>query len=461
MTAATQMKSVTERLAEWVVDAKYEDLPAAGVERVKERFLDTLGVQAVGMSLSTGRVMSAWVKAQNSTPEASVVAGGYKTTAWLAALANATAGHAIDFDDSSMFSSHPSNPLTSAILALGEKLGCSGQDAILAFNVGWEVICRTNNPCQHPMGHTLLSFAWHNQGFQPALGVAALSAKLMGLSVDETRMALGNAASTMAGMHKNAGSDTKPFHAGNPAMHGIMAAELVAAGFTANEDIFDGHRGAAMLMSRELGNAEQIMDGLGTWDLATNGSWIKIYACNGGGQWSQAAMRKILDRHPLTADEIDSIEVDIHSYLTSELPFHLPQTGLEAKFSTEYDVAAIVLDGRAGMRQYTDAMVQRPEAQELMKRIVLHEETGDFLPRHHSSWVVVNLKNGERLEGFADTVKGQPQDPLSQDEIAEKFHDCAGEIFGEAQRSKIVELCWNLDSVDNLRQIGDAVRSIE
>ena len=92
MTAATEMKSVTERLAEWVVDARYEDLPAAGVERVKERFLDTLGVQAVGMSLSTGQVMSAWVKAQNSTPEASVVAGGYKTTAWLAALANATAG---------------------------------------------------------------------------------------------------------------------------------------------------------------------------------------------------------------------------------------------------------------------------------------------------------------------------------------------------------------------------------
>ena len=84
---------------------------------------------------------------------------------------NATAGHALDFDDSAMFSSHPSNPLTAAVLAVGEKLGSSGQDLVLAFLVGWEVICQTNKPCETPAGNTLLIRGWHNQGFQPALGL--------------------------------------------------------------------------------------------------------------------------------------------------------------------------------------------------------------------------------------------------------------------------------------------------
>src|SRR5207245_291075 len=115
-----------------------------------------------------------WVRDQAAAPGCTVVANRFRTTASLAALVNATAGHALDFDDSATFSSHPSNPLTASILALGEKLGSSGADAVLAFLVGWEVICQTNKPCAHPHGNTLLQKSWHNQGFQPALGVAAV-----------------------------------------------------------------------------------------------------------------------------------------------------------------------------------------------------------------------------------------------------------------------------------------------
>ena len=447
---------MTERLAEWIVQAEYNDVPPAGVQRVKERVLDSLGTQLAGMTVPTGQTIAGWVRSQQAKEESTVVAGGFKTSTHLAALVNATAGHALDFDDSATFSSHPSNPLTAAVLAVGEKLGSSGQDLVLAFLVGWEVICQTNKPCETPAGNTLLIRGWHNQGFQPALGCAAAASKLMRLDLDQTRMAIGNAASTMSGLHKNCGSDTKPFHGGNPPMHGIMAAELVASGFTANKDILDGSWGAARLMGLEGGEAEKVLDGLGTWDLATHGSMLKLHACNGGGFWAQAALENFLRRRPTSPDEIDSIEVHISGFLMDELPHHLPQTGLEAKFSIEYDLATIALTGRAGVREYTDAMVRRPEAQDFMKRVSYVPLGGDLW---RGTRIVITLNNGEKFEETATKYHGQADDPLSETEIADKFQDCAEGVLAKNQRGHVVDLCWHLDQLDNVAKIADVVRA--
>jgi 2-methylcitrate dehydratase PrpD len=447
---------VTEQLAEFVVDARYEDLPSIGVHRVKERLLDSFGTQFAGMGVPTGQRMATWVEALGASGTSSVVGGGFTTAAPLAALVNATAGHALDFDDSSMFSSHPSNPLTAAILAVGESQDISGQDAILAFMVGWEVICQTNAPCQQPEGHVMLLRGWHNQGFQPALGIAAITSKLMGLDTLQTRMAIGNAASTMSGLHKNAGSDTKPFHAGNPALHGIMAAELVAGGFTANPDILDGEWGVARMLGLDVGEAEKILDGLGSWDLARNGSWIKVNACNGGTQWAMAVMQSILAKHPAGPQDIESIEVHLSRLLIDELHQHKPQTGLQAKFSIEYAVTTIVLDGRGGVRQFTDPMVLRPEAQDLMARVRYVVLEGELWK---GTRVIVEFKDGQTIDESATTAHGQPADPLTEAEIAEKFHDCAAGMLPEPQRNAIAEMCWNLESLDTMRQMGDIVRT--
>ena len=140
------MTSVTEQLAEWIAKAGHDDLPEVGIHRVEERFIDSLGVQFAGLSVSTGQIITKWVRAQGGTPESTVVGGGFKSTASLATLANATAGHALEFDDIATFSGHYANPLTAATLAVGEKLDASGRDVILAWMIGWEVICQTAKP---------------------------------------------------------------------------------------------------------------------------------------------------------------------------------------------------------------------------------------------------------------------------------------------------------------------------
>jgi 2-methylcitrate dehydratase PrpD len=446
--------SVTEQLAEWIVKADYADVPVDGVERVRDRVLDSLGVMFAGMSVSTGRIMRDWVKAQGGTPDSTVVASGFKTTAPFATLANSSAGHALEFDDIATFGGHFANPLTAATLAVAEKVGSSGRDAVLAWLVGWDVIAQTSKPCSSPQGNSLLSRGWFNQGFQPALGVAALAAKLIGLDVLQTRMALGNAAAAMGGLLKNRGSDTKSFQAGNAAMHGVTAAELVALGFTANADILDGDIGVARLLGLEDGDPEKVLDGLGTWDMATNGSTIRLHACCGASHWGQDALLKILQRRPTAPDEIDSIGIEIDEFLLPMVPYHDPQTGLEAKYSLEYDLATIALDGRAGLHQYSDGAVQRPEARALMERVTIHPVTE---VRRPESRVVLTLKSGEQLEESVNVSHGSPSDPLTDAEIVGKFHECSEALLPEAQREHVIDLCRRLDALENVRELTDAI----
>ena len=326
MTSATN-GSVTEQMAEWIVKVDDADVPAVAVERVRNLVLDSLGNQFAGMSVSTGRLLSEWVRAQGGAPVCTVTARDFKTTPAFATLVNGAASHALENDDIATFSSHPNSPLTAASIALGEKLGCSGREVVTAWVIGWEITAQTMKVCLGPRGNELINRGWFNQGFQETLGVAALAARLLKLDVDQTRMALGHAASAMAGMMKNRGTDTKGFSAGSAAMHGVIAAELAAMGFTADRDILDGELGVARLLGLENGDPEKMLDGLGSWDLATRGSTIRLHACCGAAHWSMDALQQILRDRPVAPDEIEAIDVEIPEFLTDMVPFHAPRTG--------------------------------------------------------------------------------------------------------------------------------------
>jgi 2-methylcitrate dehydratase PrpD len=309
--------------------------------------------------------------------------------------------------------------------------------------------------CLGPAGNELINRGWFNQGFQETLGVAGLAAKLLELDVEQTRMALGHAASAMAGMMKNRGSDTKGFTAGSAAMHGVIAAELAAMGFTANADIIDGDLGVARLLGLEQGDPELVLDGLGSWDMATRGATIRLHACCGAAHWSMDALQKIVQRRPTAPGEIESIEVTINDFLTDMVPYHAPQTGLEAKYSLEYAMAAVALDGRAGMYQYSDDAVRRPEAQELMRRVVTVPASGGPL----GSRVVMKLTNGEVVEESVDRSHGTPADPLTRDERLGKFHECASALASESQRNEVIGICERLDELESVRELTNAIGS--
>jgi 2-methylcitrate dehydratase PrpD len=445
-------RSVTEQVAEWIVKVDAADVPAAATERVRKLVLDSLGNQFAGMSVPTGRRLTEWIRAQGGTPVCTVTAHDFKTTAAYATLANGAASHALENDDIATFSSHPNSPLTAAALALSEKLDAPGRDFALAWVIGWEITAQTMKVCLGPRGNELINRGWFNQGFQETLGVAALAARLMKLDVEQTRMALGNAASAMSGMMKNRGTDTKGFTAGSAAMHGVIAAELAALGFTADRDILDGEFGVARLLGLDAGDPEKMLDGLGSWDLATRGSTIRLHACCGAAHWSMDALQQILRQRSVTPDEIATIDAEIPEFLTDMVPVHEPRNGLEAKYSLEYDLVAIALDGRAGIHQYTDDAVQRPAAQALMARVNTIPVNGPLESR-----VVLTLKSGERLEATVNRAYGNPADPLTDDEVLGKFHECAGTLASASQRARVIDLCARLETLASARELAGAI----
>jgi 2-methylcitrate dehydratase PrpD len=354
---------------------------------------------------------------------------------------------------------HPANPLTAATLAMGEKCGSSGREMVLAWMVGWEIIRQTCKPCTAGGRNTLMDFGWFNQGFQSALGIAAACGVLMGFDERQVRLAFGNAATGMSGMMKNRASDSKGIVAGNGAMHGVMAAELVAAGFTANDHVLDGDDGVLRMLARDIGDPMTALDGLGTWDLALNGSTIKRYASCAAGHWAQDALQQALAARPTDPADIEAIEVHQPGFLMDSLPFDLPQTGLQGKYSVQYDVVAIALDGEAGMYQYTDEKVLRPEAQDLMQRVTVVPVEIDRARPQLAARVVVKLRNGDEFEETVAEHIGRPANPLSHEQLETKFHECAAQILDEGQRKTALDLCWGLETLEQVSVLADAVRA--
>ena len=445
-------RSVTEEVATWIVEVDGVDVPSVAVERVRHLVLDSIGNQFAGMAASTGHLLSTWVRSQGGSAKSTLTAQDFKSTAALATLANSAASHALENDDIATFSSHPSSPLTAAALAVGEQRRCLGRELVVAWAIGWEVTAQTMKVCLGPRGNELINRGWFNQGFQETLGVAALVSRLMRLDVDQTRMALGHAASAMAGMMKNRGTDTKGFTAGSAAMHGVMAAELAALGFTADRDILDGELGVARLLGLEHGDPAKVGDGLGSWDLATRGSTIRLHACCGAAHWSMDALQHILQRRPVAPEEIEAIDVEIPGFLTDMVPIHQPRSGLEAKYSLEYDLAVVSLDGRAGIHQYSDEALQRPEAQRLMDRVTTIPTDGPLQSR-----VVLTLRDGECLEEVVSCTHGNPADPLTETERLGKFHECARTLASDAQCDQIVDLTSRLESLTDVSELAEAL----
>jgi 2-methylcitrate dehydratase PrpD len=167
------------------------------------------------------------------------------------------------------------------------------------------------------------------------------------------------------------------------------------------------------------------------------------------------ALQHILRREPVVPEEIESIDVEIPAFLTDMMPIHSPRTGLEAKYSLEYDLVAIALDGRAGINQYTDAALARPAAQALMKRVRTIAVNGPLQSR-----VVLTLANGEQLEATASRAHGNPADPLTEAEIVGKFNECATQSATEAQRARVIDLCGRLEALGNVRELADAIAAV-
>jgi len=423
---------LTKSVAEFIVNTKYTDIPRNVIELGKKSILDGFGLALAGSASVMAPLVRQYVKSFGVADEkASIIGTGTKSHPRFASFANGVSIHADDFDDTQLAAAkdriyglltHPTVAVLPPAFALCELGKRSGRDLMLAYHVGVEVECKIAEaiaPRHYDEG-------FHTTGTCGTFGSAAACTKLRGLNSSQTTYALGIAATEGGGFRDNFGSMTKPFHAGHAAENGTVAADLAAIGWTAADDILEAPLG---FFQAEGGGFDPtaIVGRLGKpWTLASPGVSIKPHPSGSLSHPAMGEMLRLIRENNVKAADVEKVDIGANHAMTASLFHHRPTTGLQGKFSMEYCLSILLLDRKAGLSEYQDAVVQRADVQEMIQRINFYvdpdaESAGlDKM----TSILRIHLKNGKLYSGRAEFAKGSPANPMSYDEVADKFRGC-------------------------------------
>jgi 2-methylcitrate dehydratase PrpD len=437
---------LTGYVGRFVVATTYEQIPGEVIELGKKSILDGLGLALAGSRAETGSISRKYVQQIGvCNGEATIIGSAQRTSPRFAALVNGISIHADDFDDTQLAAAkdrvygllmHPTVPVLPAIFGLAEQRAVSGKDWMLAYHVGAEVACKIAEavaPRHYQDG-------FHTTGTCGPLGSAAACAKLLKFDLPKTLNAFGLAASQSAGLRENFGTMTKPFQAGHAAESGLISAELVALGWTAAEQILEADRGFFHAVGGSY-DPSAIMDRLGNpWTFASPGVSLKPYPSGSLTHPAMTELARLIDAHKIQATQVEKVDVGANHHMTTTLLHHQPKTGLEAKFSMEFCLAILLLKHKAGLGQFSDKVVQRPDVQEMIRRINFYVDPEAESAGYDkmTSILKIHLTGGSVITGRADFGKGSPANPMSFDETAEKFRGCAE--FAEWPKAKTEEI---------------------
>jgi len=437
---------LTAYVGRFVATTTYEQIPEEVIELGKKSILDGLGLALAGSRAETGSISRKYIQQMGvCNGKATIIGSAQRTSPRFAALVNGISIHADDFDDTQLAAAkdrvygllmHPTVPVLPAIFALAEQRAVSGKEWMLAYHVGAEVECKIAEavaPRHYQDG-------FHTTGTCGPLGSAAACAKLLKFDLPKTLNAFGLAASQSAGLRENFGTMTKPFQAGHAAETGLISAELVALGWTAAEQILEADRGFFHAVGGSY-DPSAIMDRMGNpWTFASPGVSLKPYPSGSLTHPAMTELARLIDVHKIQATQVEKVDVGANHNMTTTLLHHQPRTGLEAKFSMEFCLAILLLEHKAGLVQFSDNVVQRPDVQEMIRRIDFYVDPEAESAGYDkmTSILKIHLTDGGVITGRADFGKGSPANPMSFDETAEKFRGCAE--FAEWPRAKTEEI---------------------
>jgi len=456
-------RSLTSYVADFIVSTTARDVPADVAHLGKRSVLDGVGLAFAGSASETGHIVRRYLASLSCATDdgCTVIGGGMRVAARFAAFANGISIHADDYDDTQLavakdrvygLLTHPTAPALPAVLALAERLAMSGRDLMTAYQIAVEVECKVAEailPRHYQHG-------FHSTATCGAIGAAAGAARVLGLDRESTRRALGIGASQAGGLRENFGTMTKPFHAGRAAESGVVAGELAALGFTASPIALEADRG--FFRAAGGGYSADMIDGkLGTpWTFASPGVSIKPHPSGSLTHPGMSVMLDLIHRHDILPERVKRVAVGTNHNMPNALIHHRPRNELQAKFSMEFCMAILLLERKAGLAQFTDEVVNRPDVQALLRRVDfgVHPEAEAAGFDKMTTIVEVELDDGTTFKGSADFGKGSPVNPMNDRELEQKFFECAE--WGRVDRAtakRIVDLVWRIEELADVREL--------
>lgn len=450
VTADHNAPAVTQILAQFVANHPSRGWSAAVDHEAHRTFLNWFGCAVGAAHHESANSALAAVQLLQPAAQASVLGRSERVDMASAALLNGITSHTFDFDDTHLKTIiHPAGPVASAVLALAEHKGLSGRAVIDALVLGIDVSCRVGN-AMYPEHYDR---GWHITGSTGTLGAAAACARLLKLDVHQTAMALGIAASQPIGMREQFGTMTKPFHPGGAARAGLMSALLASQGFTASPKALEAPRGMIQTVSTKY-DWNEITGELGKrFEISFN--TYKPFACGIVIHPSIDACAQ-LRAQGITAEQVERIELKVHSLVLELTGKKEPADGLQGKFSVYHGCACGLIFGRAGEDEYADAIVNRPDMVALRRKVVA---TVDDSIDEASADVTAVLKDGRRVHVFVKHAIGSLENPMTDTMLEAKFHGLSDAVLGAQKSSALIAACWKLGDTADVRSLTALART--
>lgn len=377
---------------------------------------------------------------------------GRLATARAAALINGTAAHTVEVDDiyrEAIY--HPGAPTISAAWAVGQDVGADGEALLRAVVVGYELSTRIGAA----LGRAHYRY-WHNTGTVGTFGAAAAAAVLLRLDTPRFAHALATAATLAAGLQQAFRTDSmsKPLHAGRAAEAGVLAAQLAHADFTGSAAVLDGETG----LGRAMGDRGAVG---ADWSaaLATIGRVFHIeamtfknHACCGHTFAAIDGALALKQQMGITADDIARVQVATYRPALDVAGHVHPRTASEARFSLLYVVATGLRFDRVRLAAFSEERLQDAQTRALMARIELtvDAEIDAGFPGRRAARVTITTHGGRTASFLQPTRKGDPEMPLSDADLDDKFIELAGPVLGELPSRQVLARLWGLDGAETL-----------
>jgi len=449
------MEGLTRQVGAFAATVRHEQIPETCIEGARIGIADCVGVMLAGAREPAPAIVAAQLGEHRGIDSAPQIPSGRLLSVGDAALANGVAAHVLDYDDVAL-AGHPSAALVPAILSEGWALGRSGGELLTAYVAGYETWALLDS---------LEPGALHELGFHPTavlgtVGAAAACASLRRLSPEQAAHAVAISASLAGGVVANFGSMTKSLQVGRAAQSGVMAARLASAGYSGSLDALE-HRAGFMCAHSPSRNPdlEQRDYRLGVdWRLPRTGVHVKRYPACYATHRSIDAILELVDAHGLSSQDVAEIRVQTGDAQLLMLRNAFPQTGLEAKFSMQFAMAAAVVNRRVGLAELSDEFVQRDDVRGLMKRVyctATTERVKDWdQPFAPADRVTVVTASGAQLHSRAvERPKGSWQHRLDRDELRMKFVDCASRSLPANEVDALFEQLWSLDALGSAKAL--------
>ena len=456
-------KTVAQKISDFIGRNTLKNIPGEVRDIAKLHLLDGLATMLGGAKEPSSRILCRHYSRLRSNAAATVVGTNLRLATEHAALVNGVQAHVLDYDDAQLTTlasrplgqqTHPTSPVLAAALALAQSRRAAGAELVTSYIVGVEVACRLGDAIDP--SHYLDGF--HPTGTLGTFGAAAACAHLLQLTPTSIRHALGIAGTMTAGLRANRGTMAKGLNAGRAAESGVIAATLAAEGFSASENIFDEPMGFFAAACKNKLDRNRLHFGK-PFFFVRPGVGIKLYPCAGVLHPALDVVLDLRRRYPIATERIDRITVTLDANATLPLVYARPKDALQAKFSLHFAVAAALVDGAAGLKQFSAERIGNPKIRNLMKRIELvrrptRKRSDNIGSQTH---VEIRMKDGAVHRGHGDIARGHPALPPARAEIAEKFRQCANEVLATKQIESFLQ---NFDSLERAASIATWLQAL-